>query len=90
MLEGAGSVHLKKYHHRYNQVPNGKDGRIPGAIPNGITRLSPEVDRPYLDLEGSAWQTNEPWLPHNAYFLLVLSEWPRREDPRPISSYGRR
>lgn len=79
MMEGAGSIHLKAYHHRYDQIANSKEGRIPGAIPNGIIRVRSDLDRPYLDLEGNAWQTNEPWLPHNAYFLLVLSEWGKDE-----------
>jgi hypothetical protein len=81
MMEGAGSVHLKMYHHRYDQIPNGKEGRIPGAICNGITRLRTDLDLPYLDLESNAWQTNEPWLPHNSYMLLVLSEWSSWERP---------
>lgn len=90
MMEGAGSIHLKLYHHRYDQIANGKNGRVPGAIPNGITRQRGDLDRPYLDLEGKAWPTNEPWLPHNAYYLLVLSEWESREPSRPIFSFSAR
>jgi len=73
MMSEAGSVHLKRYHHRYDSIPNGKNGNVPGAVANGITRKMPDSDVPYLDLEGNSWQTNEPWLPHNAYFLLALS-----------------
>ncbi len=90
MMEGAGSVHLKMYHHRYDQIANGKNGRVPGAIPNGITRQRADVDRPYLDLEGKSWPTNEPWLPHNAYYLLVLSERESRGRSQPISSFSAR
>jgi hypothetical protein len=74
LMYGAGSLHLKRYHHRYETIPNGQHGNVPGAICNGYTRESPESDIPYLDLEGNAWQTNEPWLPHNAYYLLCLAE----------------
>jgi hypothetical protein len=74
MMYGAGSVHLGRYHHRYEQIPNGQNGNVPGAIANGIVRLTMEEDVPYLDLEANWWRTNEPWLPHNAYFLLALSE----------------
>jgi hypothetical protein len=77
MMAEAGSFHLPLYHHRYDRIQNGKAGRVPGAICNGITRLDIDLDLPYLDLEGNWWRTNEPWLPHNAYFLLALSEWPR-------------
>jgi hypothetical protein len=84
MMYGAGSVHLGRYHHRYEQIPNGQNGNVPGAIANGIVRLTMEEDVPYLDLEGNWWRTNEPWLPHNAYFLLALSELARgdRTGPR--------
>jgi Glycosyl hydrolase family 9 len=74
MMADAGSLHLPFYHHRYDRIPNGKAGRVPGAICNGITRLGIAQDLPYLDLEGNGWRTNEPWLPHNAYFLLTLAE----------------
>lgn len=73
MMYGAGSVHLRRYHHRYEAIPNGENGLVPGAICNGITRRRSDLDAPYLDLEGNSWQTNEPWLPHNAYYLLALA-----------------
>ena len=74
MMYGAGSLHLKRYHHRYETIPNGRQGNVPGAIANGITRGKPDLDIPFLDLEGNSWQTNEAWLPHNAYYLLCLAE----------------
>lgn len=77
MMEGAGIFHLPRYHHRYESIDNGRGGRVPGAVCNGITRSSPGADSPFLDLSGNAWQTNEPWLPHNAYFLLALTEYER-------------
>ncbi len=73
MMYGAGTAHLKKYHHRYDSISNGKNGCVPGAICNGFTRRREDLDFPYLDLEGNSWQTNEPWLPHNAYLLLALT-----------------
>jgi hypothetical protein len=72
MMYGVGIHHLARYHHRYNTIPNGKNGNVPGAICNGISRESPDNDVPFLDLIGTTWQTNEPWLPHNAFFLLTL------------------
>jgi hypothetical protein len=74
MMAEAGSFHLPLYHHRYDRIQNGKAGQVPGAICNGITRLGIDLDLPYLDLESNWWRTNEPWLPHNSYFLLALSE----------------
>lgn len=79
MMYGAGSHHLPQYHHKYESIPNGKNGKVPGAICNGITRESPDSDVPFLDLIGHIWQTNEPWLPHNAFFLLTLNHL--GEDP---------
>lgn len=81
LMNEAGTVHLKRYHHRYDQIPNGKSGNVPGAIANGVVRQAADLDLPYLDLEGNWWRTNEPWLPHNAYFLLALSEWATEEKP---------
>ncbi len=87
MLEGEGTYNLPEYHHRYGGIPGNKRGAVPGAIPNGICREPVEidgkkgegVDKPFIDLQfrgtGKArYETNEPWLPHNAYYLLALSE----------------
>jgi len=87
MLEGAGTYNLPEYHHRYGGIPGNERGAVPGVIPNGICREPIEVngkktegeDKPFIDLEfrggGIAkYETNEPWLPHNAYYLLALSE----------------
>jgi len=82
MMNEAGAVHLDYYHHRYDRIPNGKNGNVPGAICNGIIRQTPVSDVPYLDLEGRSWQTNEPWLPHNAFFLLALAERDAEGGPR--------
>lgn len=76
LMEGAGSRHTALYHHRYAVIPGHETGAVPGAIVNGIARESVEKDAPRYDLktEGrAAYQTNEPWLPHNAYYLLALS-----------------
>ncbi len=83
LMYEAGTIHLKRYHHRYDSIPNGKNGNIPGAIANGVVRRSAAEDAPDLDLEGNWWRTNEPWLPHNAYYLLALSELGRAGSPDP-------
>jgi hypothetical protein len=97
MMCGAGSFHLRRYHHRYETIPNGQQGNVPGAICNGITRAEPAADMPYLDLEGNSWQTNEPWLPHNAYYLLCLAEmdksrslWEKEEAKRGAGRRGKK
>ncbi len=86
MVEGAGSRHLPEYHHRYGSIPGWERGAVPGAIPNGICRRPLKVlgkrvegvDEPFIDMDfrggGRAFYvTNEPWLPHNAYYLLATS-----------------
>lgn len=73
MMYKAGTIHLKHYHHRYDCIPNGKDGLVPGAICNGLIRQRFDLDKPYLDLKTKNWHTNEPWLPHDAYYLLALT-----------------
>lgn len=74
MMYGLGTHHLPRYHHRYETIKNGKNGRVPGAICNGITRKNPDSDLPFLDITGNTWQTNEPWLPHNAFLLLTMNQ----------------
>lgn len=77
MMEGAGSRHTARYHHRYDALPGHETGAVPGAITNGIVRESPERDAPRYDLredERTWYQSNEPWIPHNAYYLLAASE----------------
>jgi len=32
----------------------------------------------------NGWRTNEPWLPHNAYFFLALSDWDQK---KPANTY---
>lgn len=77
MLHGAGTHHVARQHHRYWGIERPEGGNVPGAVLNGIVRIYPILDYPWLDLHRDAWQTNEPWLPHNAYYLLVLAEWSR-------------
>lgn len=74
MFEGRGSFNPPRYHHRYDSVPKRQRGAVPGAICHGIVRKTPKEDIPRFDVIGNDQHTNEPWLPHNAYYLLVLSE----------------
>jgi len=74
MLEGAGWFNPPRYHHRYDSIPEHERGAVPGAVCNGIVRQSPERDAPRFDLVGNDYQSNEPWLPHNAYYLLAVME----------------
>jgi len=78
MMEGVGSVFVPYYHHRYNTLPDNPRGAVPGAIINGVTRVWPDYDRPWLDLYPELtpdYQTNEPWLPHNNRWLFLLAIW---------------
>jgi len=74
MFEGRGSFNPPRYHHRYDSVRNRNRGAVPGAICNGIVRANPGSDVPRFDTTGNNHHTNEPWLPHNAYYLLAISE----------------
>jgi hypothetical protein len=89
MVEGAGSANLPRYHHRYMKMDAAGEaaalierGAVPGTVPNGIVRAAPDRDVPYLDrrTEGVPdYQSNEQWLPHNAFYLLATSRLaPRR------------
>ncbi len=78
MFEGKGNSERIYYHHLYAEIPGHERGAVPGAIPNGIIRPPDNSDRPWFDLRtgpGSlpGAESAEPWLPHNAYFLLMLS-----------------
>ncbi len=76
MMEGEGRANPGVYHHRYDTIPGRNRGAVPGCIPNGIVRLSPEEDIPRFDLGVSGredYHSNEPWLPHNAFYLLAVS-----------------
>jgi len=79
MFEGRGSFNPPRYHHRYDGIPGHARGAVPGTVCNGIVRESPASDRPKFDLKGKAYQSNEPWLPHNAYYLLAASQLPERD-----------
>jgi len=74
MFEGRGSFNPPRYHHRYDSVPGRQRGAVPGAICHGMVRKSPTEDVPRFDTSGNDYHTNEPWLPHNAYYTLVISE----------------
>ncbi|UCH34830.1 MAG: glycoside hydrolase family 9 protein [Armatimonadota bacterium] len=74
MLEGAGRFNPPQYHHRYNAIRERERGAVPGAVCNGYVRESVERDAPRFDLQGNDYHSTEPWLPHNAYYLLALSE----------------
>ncbi len=77
MVEGQGSFNPPMYHHRYNSIPGHPRGAVPGAVCNGIARLQPAPDKPWFDMRTDisrpAFETTEPWLPHNATYLLALS-----------------
>ena len=74
MLEGAGQFNPPRYHHRYDAIPGHPRGAVPGALCNGIVRESVDRDAPRFDLHGNDYHSNEPWLPHNAYYLLAVGE----------------
>lgn len=77
LMDDVGSEHTPRYHHRYDQCPGHPMGAVPGGVVNGIIRESPEADRPYYDLTNekrTRYQSNEVWLPHNAYYLLAVTE----------------
>jgi hypothetical protein len=76
MFEGRGSVNPRVYHHRYDSLPGKATGAVPGCVPNGIVRLCVESDLPRFDMKTSGradYHSNEPWLPHNAFYLLAAS-----------------
>ena len=78
MMEGLGNSHRIYFHHLYAEIPGHPRGAVPGAIPNGIVRPPGNTDRPWFDLRTGAGslpgaESAEPWLPHNAYYLLMLS-----------------
>ncbi|MEW6368143.1 MAG: glycoside hydrolase family 9 protein [Acidobacteriota bacterium] len=74
MIEGVGSSNPQYYHHRYETIPGHGDGAVPGAIVNGIIRESIDSPAPRFDVLGNSYETNEPWLPQNCYFLLLMAE----------------
>ena len=78
MFEGRGTSQRIYFHHLYAQVPGHERGAVPGAIPNGIIRPADNSDRPWFELRtgpGSppGAESTEPWLPHNAFYLLMLA-----------------
>ncbi len=80
MMEGQGTHNLPTQHHRYNMIPGRHRGAVPGSVVNGIVRFDQSHDIPLLDLipQGTPrYECNEPWLPHNDYYLLAVSELAR-------------
>jgi hypothetical protein len=80
MFEGLGRHNPPRYHHRYNMIAGHERGAVPGAIPNGFVRDMGLADRPGFDLSrgGSrspSFRTSEPWLVHNVFYLLAVSQW---------------
>jgi len=76
MMEGQGSFNPPRYHHRYLCIPGHRRGAVPGAVCNGIARRQPGPDKPLFDMSTNTipqFETNEPWLPHNATYLLAVS-----------------
>jgi len=76
MMEGQGAMNPHKYHHRYDTIKGHERGAVPGAVCNGIVRQDTNLDIPWFDMKSEVmptWQSNEPWLPHNAMYLLAVS-----------------
>ncbi len=78
LMEGVGTHFVPNYHHRYNTIPGNPRGAVPGAILNGIVRAWPHQDRPWLDMTAEPnadYHCNEPWLPYNNRWMMLLSVW---------------
>jgi hypothetical protein len=78
LMEGVGSRFVPNYHHRYNAIPGNPRGAVPGALLNGIIRPWPHQDRPWLDLTpepNADYHSNEPWLPYNNRWMILMSVW---------------
>ncbi|MCC6487320.1 MAG: glycoside hydrolase family 9 protein [Candidatus Hydrogenedentes bacterium] len=78
MFEGKGNSSRIRYHHTYSTIPGHERGAVPGIIPNGIIRDAGNNDRPWFDLRTGTGspvgaESAEPWLPHNAFYLLALA-----------------
>jgi endoglucanase len=86
MMEGIGTYNPPTYHHRLDAVPGNIRGAVPGTVCNGIVRtpakdksITPDTpwfdfNHYYLEKGGGDYQSNEPWIPHNLYYLLAISE----------------
>jgi hypothetical protein len=68
-MEGHCTKCTKKYHHRYDTIPEHKNGAVFGGITNGIASTNGE--NYFYDALGSTWASNETWLPHNAWFIML-------------------
>lgn len=79
MVEGVGEG-IPRYYHRLNLREDNPRGAVLGAVVRGMVRVSPHLDRPWLDLAASSnveWRTNEPTLALSARWLLFLSTLPQ-------------
>ena len=77
MVHDMGKIHTATTHHRYNSIPGQPQGSPTGSVFNGIVRFNAANDIPLWDLlpQGTPrYECNEPWLPHNAYYLLAITE----------------
>lgn len=81
LMEGQGSFNYPHYHHAYTGspergmpgIPGQERGALPGAIANGLCRPQPDLDKPWADFIGNDFRSTEPWLPHNAFYILASS-----------------
>jgi Glycosyl hydrolase family 9/Cellulase N-terminal ig-like domain len=86
MMENIGSQNPTAYHHRLDAQNENRRGAVPGCVPNGIIRTPPtdkgviqpdspwfDFNQPYLENSGANYQSNEPWLSHNCYYILTAS-----------------
>jgi hypothetical protein len=77
MLHGHGTVNPVAAHHRYNMIVGQHQGAVDGSVYNGIVRFDAATDIPLWDLipHGTPrYECNEPWIPHNSYYLFAMSE----------------
>lgn len=74
MVEGAGEYNPQFYHHRFDTLAGHGDGAVPGAIANGLIRESIDSPAPRFDILGNMYESNEPWVLHNSFFLLLMAE----------------
>ncbi len=82
LMEGVGEVNLPVYHHRYFMIKNNPRGAVPGAVVNGIAAEDMFHDKPFVDWDSfplADYECNEPWLPHNAYYIMALTAMPYAE-----------
>jgi hypothetical protein len=86
MMEGIGSNNPPTYHNRAQFIPGNFRGAVFGAVCNGIVRLPTDeekimpdepwfdMSRPFLWRGAGDYSSTEPWLPHNAFFLMAAAQ----------------